>query len=247
MQIIILLTQEKVSFKNNKYRGIGVSTYIEACGGGGPEFSSIKIGENGNIEVKIGTQSNGQGHATSYAQIASEILEVDINEITVIQGNSLEILKGSGTGGSRSMPVGGNALYLTSKKFLKNTKKCLANYLKTSTDKISYKEGFFNFETKQFSLSDLTQLFDVNKVLKVDANWTPNPGTYTYPNGVHICELEIDKYSGVVKILNYSVVDDFGKVINPLLLEGQVHGGIAQGIGQAILKILSTMMKQDSF
>ena len=228
--------RKNISFKNNKYRGIGVSTYIEACGGGGPEFSSIKIGRNGNIEVKIGTQSNGQGHATSYAQIVSEILEVDINEITVIQGNSLEIPKGSGTGGSRSMPVGGNALYLASKKFLKNTKECLANYLKTSTDKISYKKGFFNFETKQFSLSDLTQLFDVNKVLKVDANWTPNSGTYTYPNGVHICELEIDKYSGVVKILNYSVVDDFGKVINPLLLEGQVHGGIAQGIGQAILE-----------
>ena len=134
------------------------------------------------------------------------------------------------------MPVGGNALYLASKKFLENTKECLANYLKTKANKISYKKGFFNFDTKQFSLSDLTQLFDVNKVLKVDANWTPNSGTYTYPNGAHICELEIDKYSGVVKIINYSVVDDFGKVINPLLLEGQVHGGIAQGIGQAILE-----------
>ncbi len=228
--------RRNISLKNNKYRGIGVSTYIEACGGGGPEFSSIKISRNGNIEVKIGTQSNGQGHATSYAQIVSEILEVDINEITIIQGNSLEIPNGSGTGGSRSMPVGGNALYLTSKKFLENTKECLANYLKTSSSKISYKEGFFNFEDKQFSLSDLTQLFDVNEVLKIDANWTPKVGTYTYPNGAHICELEIDKFSGFVKILNYTVVDDFGKVINPILLEGQVHGGIAQGIGQALFE-----------
>ena len=229
-------SRKSISLKNNKYRGIGISTYIEACGGGGPEFSSIKIGRNGNIEVKIGTQSNGQGHATSYAQIVSEVLEVDINQIAVMQGNSLEIPKGSGTGGSRSMPVGGNALYLASKKFLKNTKERLADYLKTSTDEILYKEGFFNFKTKQFSLSDLTQIFDINEVLKVDADWTPNEGTYTYPNGVHICELEIDKYSGIVKIINYSVVDDFGKVINPLLLEGQVHGGIAQGIGQAILE-----------
>ncbi len=229
-------SRKNISLKNNKYRGIGISTYIEACGGGGPEYSSIKIGGNGNIEVKIGTQSNGQGHATSYAQIVSEILEIDINEISVIQGNSLEISKGSGTGGSRSMPVGGNALYLASKKILKHIKEALANYLQTNSDKISYKEGFFKFENKQFSLSDLTKLFDVEKVLNVNEEWTPNSGTYTYPNGTHICELEIDRYSGLVTILNYTVVDDFGKVINPLLLEGQVHGGIAQGIGQALFE-----------
>ena len=173
--------RKSISLKNNKYRGIGISTYIEACGGGGPEYSSIKIGGNGNIEVKIGTQSNGQGHATSYAQIVSEVLGVHINEINVIQGNSLEIAKGSGTGGSRSMPVGGNALYLAAKKFLENTKEALANYLNTSPEKILYKEGFFQFNDKQFSLSNLTQLFNSNEVLKVDANWSPNQGTYTYP------------------------------------------------------------------
>ena len=228
--------RKNISLKNNKHRGIGISTYIEACGGGGPEYSSIKIGGNGNIEVKIGTQSNGQGHATSYAQIVSEVLEVDVNEINIIQGNSLEISKGSGTGGSRSMPVGGNALYLAAKKFLKNTKEVLAEYLKTKPNKISYKAGFFKHENKQFSLSDLTQLFDANTVLNVDSDWAPSLGTYTYPNGTHICELEIDKFTGKVEILDYTVVDDFGKVINPLLLEGQVHGGIAQGIGQALLE-----------
>jgi len=228
--------RKSISLKNNKYRGIGISTYIEACGGGGPEYSSIKIGGNGNIEVKIGTQSNGQGHATSYAQIVSEVLGVPINEINVIQGNSLEIAQGSGTGGSRSMPVGGNALYLAAKKFLDHTKKALADYFNTSSDKILYKEGFFQINNKQFSLSNLTQLSNFNKVLEVAANWSPNEGTFTYPNGTHICELEIDKFSGLVKILNYTVVDDFGKVINPILLEGQVHGGIAQGIGQALLE-----------
>ncbi len=228
--------RKSISLKNNKYRGIGISTYIEACGGGGPEYSSIKIGGNGNIEVKIGTQSNGQGHATSYAQIVAEVLSVPINEINLIQGNSLEIAQGSGTGGSRSMPVGGNALYLTAKKFLDHTKKALANYLNTSSDKILYKDGFFQFNDKQFSLSDLTQLSNFNEVLEVAADWSPNEGTFTYPNGTHICELEIDKFSGLVKILNYTVVDDFGKVINPKLLEGQVHGGIAQGIGQALFE-----------
>ena len=111
-----------ISLKKNKYRGIGISTYIEACGGGGPEYCSLKVGGNGNIEVKIGTQSNGQGHATSYAQIVSDVLEIDINQINIIQGNSLEISQGSGTGGSRSMPVGGNALYIASEKFFKKFK-----------------------------------------------------------------------------------------------------------------------------
>ena len=228
--------RKKISVANNKYRGIGVSTYIEACGGGGPEYSSIKIGGNGNIEVKIGTQSNGQGHATSYAQIVSEILQVDINEINIIQGNSLEIKKGSGTGGSRSMPVGGNALYLASKKLLNNSKQGLAKYFRINPDEISYKEGNFKFKNRYLSFSDLTKLINADKFLNVDADWTPDSGTYTFPNGTHVCELEIDKYTGKIDILNYTVVDDFGKVINPLLLEGQVHGGIAQGIGQALFE-----------
>ena len=228
--------RKKTSLQKNKYRGIGISTYIEACGGGGPEYSSLKVGGNGNIEVKIGTQSNGQGHATSYAQIVSEVLEIDINEVNILQGNSIEISKGSGTGGSRSMPVGGNALYLAAKKLLENSKIALAKNLNTRPDAIKYKEGVFSYKNKHFSLSDLTKIFDFKKVLTVEADWCPDTGTYTYPNGTHICELEIDKYSGVIKILDYTVVDDFGKVINPLLLEGQVHGGIAQGIGQALFE-----------
>ena len=228
--------RRKISLKKNKFRGIGISTYIEACGGGGPEYCSLKVGGNGNIEVKIGTQSNGQGHATSYAQIVSEVLGVDINEINVVQGNSIEIPNGSGTGGSRSMPVGGNALYLASKRFLVNAKISLAKHLKVSSNKIKYKEGFFEYENKRISFSNLAHLFKEKDILNIHTDWAPNSGTYTYPNGTHICELEVNKVSGVVKIINYTVIDDFGKVINPLLLEGQVHGGIAQGIGQALFE-----------
>ena len=229
-------SRKKISLRNNKYRGIGISTYIEACGGGGPEYCYLKVGGNGNIEVKIGTQSNGQGHLTSYSQIVSEVLAIDINQINIIQGNSIEIPKGSGTGGSRSMPVGGNALYLASIKFLKNTQELLAKHLKTDINNIFYEKGLFKFNNKSYSFSDLTKLFNTLESFNIEGDWSPLPGTYTYPNGTHICELEIDKSSGFVKIINYSVVDDFGKVINPLLLEGQVHGGIAQGIGQALLE-----------
>ena len=122
------------------------------------------------------------------------------------------------------------------RNFLKNSKLALAKKLKVDLNIIKYKNGIFQIQDKVFSLSDLTQLFKSSDILISEANWAPNPGTYTFPNGTHICELEIDKYSGVVNILNYTVVDDFGKVINPLLLEGQVHGGIAQGIGQALLE-----------
>ncbi|MDA9708497.1 xanthine dehydrogenase family protein molybdopterin-binding subunit [Alphaproteobacteria bacterium] len=228
-------TRKEESLKKNKYRGIGISTYIEACGGGGPEYCSLKIGGNGNVEVKIGTQSNGQGHSTSYAQIVSEVLEINTDEINVIQGNSIEIAKGSGTGGSRSMPVGGNALYIASKNFLETTISSLAKHFKTNANEIKYKSGVFTFKNKSVSLSDLTQLFKKND-LEINADWAPSPSTYTFPNGTHICELEIDKYLGTIKIIRYTIVDDFGKVINPLLLEGQVHGGIAQGIGQALFE-----------
>ena len=112
----------------------------------------------------------------------------------------------------------------------------LAKYLKTDPKDIIYEKGFFKFNNKNYSFSDLTKLFDTSEHLNINADWTPQSGTYTYPNGTHICELEIDKLSGFVKIINYSVIDDFGKVINPLLLEGQVHGGIAQGIGQALFE-----------
>lgn len=229
--------RKKDSNKKDKIRGIGISTYIEACGGGGPEFTYLKVGKNGNIEVKIGTQSNGQGHATSYAQIVSEILDLDINQINVIQGNSIEIPKGSGTGGSRSMPVGGNALYSATKKLLNKAKEILATHCNTTSKDISYKKGFLHFKDKSYSLSDLINKFENDtRDLEVFAEWAPPSGSYTYPNGTHICELEVDKFTGEVEILDYTVVDDFGKVINPLLLEGQVHGGIAQGIGQALLE-----------
>ena len=180
--------RKKKSLDNNKLRGIGISTYIEACGGGGPEFCSLKIGGNGDIEVKIGTQSNGQGHFTSYAQIVSEILEIDIEQINILQGNSVEISKGSGTGGSRSMPVGGNALYIAANNFIKNTSEALAKQFKVNSNEIEYKEGYFKFKNKSISLSELTQILDEKVGLEINSKWMPNAGTFTYPNGTHICE-----------------------------------------------------------
>ena len=229
--------RRKVSLKKGYLRGIGISTYIEACGGGGPEFAKVSIGKNGNITVKIGTQSNGQGHETSYGQIVSEILGVDISLIQVVQGNSKEIEKGSGTGGSRSTPVGGSALKVATENLIKKIKTTLSESFKISPSLVDYKEGIFYCNNKSFSLAEISSLVSSdNGSLEEGGTWTPVQGTFTYPNGTHVCELEINKDTGKVNILAYHVVDDFGKVINPLLLEGQVHGGIVQGIGQALFE-----------
>ena len=162
---------KKISLQNNKLRGIGISTYIEACGGGGPEYATISLGKNGNIEVKIGTQSNGQGHATSYAQIVSDILDIDIEQIEIIQGNSKEIPTGSGTGGSRSMPVGGSALYKATKEFLNKSKDIIASHQSLDTNNLSYEKGFFKYQQKSFSLSDVANIANAARGLVSWAHW----------------------------------------------------------------------------
>ena len=221
-----------ISLKNNKLRGIGLSTYIEACSGGGPEEATIILEKDGNITLHIGTQSNGQGHETAYKQILCEYLGVSPEKMTVIQGDSDLIAFGSGTGGSRSVPVGGAAIKVASENIIGQTKIIAAKKLNVDENLIKYKEGLFNVEGTNLtiSLEDLAKESDIP--IKVSNQWTPP--NFTFPNGCHICELEVDKDTGHIEIKKYTVVDDFGLVINPNMLAGQVHGGIAQGIGQAI-------------
>ena len=221
-----------ISLKNNKLRGIGLSTYIEACSGGGPEEATIILEKDGNITLHIGTQSNGQGHETAYKQILCEYLGVSPEKMTVIQGDSDLIAFGAGTGGSRSVPVGGAAIKVASENIIGQTKIIAAKKLNVDENLIKYKEGLFNVEGTNLtiSLEDLAKESDVP--IKVSNQWTPP--NFTFPNGCHICELEVDKDTGHIEIKKYTVVDDFGLVINPNMLAGQVHGGIAQGIGQAI-------------
>ena len=237
--------RKKGSLVRGYLRGIGISTYIEACGGGGPEYAEISVGKNGNVSIKIGTQSNGQGHETSYAQIASEILQIDIENIQVLQGNSIEIPKGSGTGGSRSTPVGGSALHLATLKLVEKGKKYISKKIQVNENEINFQNGVFSSKEKLFSLAEISNLLsDEELIFNSYESWAPAQETFTYPNGTHICELEINDKTGRVNILSYSVVDDFGKVINPMLLEGQVHGGIVQGIGQALYE--ETIYEEES-
>lgn len=224
-----------------KLRGAGLATYIEACSGGGPEQATVQVGGDGRIVLMIGTQTNGQGHETAYKQILADRLGVPPEDIEVVQGDTDRVAWGSGTGGSRSVPVGGSALAEGAAKVLDKAKPVAADLLETAAVDIEFAEGRFtvvgtdrSVSFKEVAAKAAAENGDGNGGIAFSemARWTPPASTF--PNGCHIAEVEIDPDTGVTEVLRYSVVDDFGTVVNPMLVLGQIHGGVAQGLGQAL-------------
>ncbi len=230
-------TRHKASAKAGRIRGIGMASYIEACGGGGPESSTVILEKDGTVTVLIGTQSNGQGHETAYSQLVSQHLDIPMDRIRVVQGDTDRVETGSGTGGSRSIPVGGAALNKATEILTDNLKQLASEKLEAAVGDLEVVNGAVRIvgTDKALDLAAIAALPGATPaMLKVHQSWTPPEATY--PNGTHICELEIDPGTGGTEILNYVVVDDFGVTLNPLMLQGQVHGGSAQGIGQALME-----------
>lgn len=220
-----------------RLRGIGLATYIEACAGGGPEQATIRVRGDGRVTVLIGTQTNGQGHETAYKQILSDRLGVDPAEVEVIQGDSDLISFGGGTGGSRSAPVGGAALAESAAKVIERARAKAADLLEAAEVDVEFRDGAFEIvgTDRRVGLREVARAAAPSPdalAFDEDARW--GPPAATFPNGCHVCELEVDPETGRVEILRYTVVDDFGKVLNPLMVAGQVHGGVAQGVGQAL-------------
>lgn len=229
--------RQKASAKAGKIRGIGMASYIEACGGGGPESSTVILEKDGTVTVLIGTQSNGQGHETAYSQLVSQHLDIPMDRIRVVQGDTDRVETGSGTGGSRSIPVGGAALNKATEILTDNLKQLASEKLEAAVGDLEVANGAVRIvgTDKSLDLAAIAALPGATPtMLKVHQSWTPPEATY--PNGTHVCELEIDPGTGATEILNYVVVDDFGVTLNPLMLQGQVHGGSAQGIGQALME-----------
>ena len=229
--------RQKASAKAGKIRGIGLASYIEACGGGGPESSTVILEKDGMVTVLIGTQSNGQGHETAYSQLVSQHLDIPMDRIRVVQGDTDRVETGSGTGGSRSIPVGGAALDKATGILTDNLKQLASEKLEAAVGDLEIADGAVRIvgTDKSLDLAAIAALPGATPaMLKVHQSWTPPEATY--PNGTHVCELEIDPGTGGTEILNYVVVDDFGVTLNPLMLQGQVHGGSAQGIGQALME-----------
>jgi len=234
--------RRRESERKGKLRGIGMATYTERCGGGFPETASIEF-KDGRIELVMGNQEYGTGLITSYKQLVSEELGVDADLVDVVMGDTDRTPSGL-SGGSRALAVGGSALYEASRSIIAKGKQLAGHVLEVSPQDVSFEDGIFRVTGTDLHVD----IFELAKAARDPARLPPGmepgldmthqrvPPAQTFPNGCHIVEVEIDPQTGVTTIERYTVVDDFGRTINPLLLEGQVHGGVVQGIGQALLE-----------
>jgi carbon-monoxide dehydrogenase large subunit len=223
------------SKRAGKLRGIGLATYVEACGGNGPETATVRLDRDGGATVLIGTQSSGQGHATAYAQIVADKLDLPPDKVRVVQGDTDTIKTGGGTGGSSSIPVGGVSVDRAGTKLADQIKELAAEMLEAATGDLEIAGGAVRVAGTD-RLSTFADLAAQAKPERLRAESDFNPDQPTFPNGTHIAEVEIDPATGAIAILNYVIVDDFGATLNPLMLAGQVHGGTVQGIGQALME-----------
>ncbi len=238
--------RRKSARERGKLRGIGMAYYIETCAGPmlGPENVTLRVEED-RIAMVIGTQSSGQGHETAFAQLVCENLGVDFEQVELITGDSDVTPPSMGTAGSRSLTLGGAALGLAAKDLIEKGRGLAEEVLEAAASDIEFGDGAFTVAGTDRSVS----LFGLANAIRDGTVAEPDDGAAlfgrgewqsenaTYPNGCHICEVEIDIDTGAPEIVAYTLVDDFGKVINPLLLAGQIHGGIAQGAGQALMEV----------
>jgi carbon-monoxide dehydrogenase large subunit len=225
------------SKRTGQLRGIGIATYIEACGNNGPETATLNLDPDGGVTLLIGSQSTGQGHATSYAQLVAEHLDLPPDRVRVIQGDTDRIKTGAGTGGSSSIPVGGVSVDRATRKLADQIKEIAADALEASVTDLEIVGGTVRVAgtDRVVSFAELVARPDAApEKLRAADEFSVEPPTY--PNGTHIAEVEIDPETGETNIARYIVVDDFGATLNPLLLAGQVHGGVVQGIGQALME-----------
>ncbi len=220
-----------------KLRGIGMATYIEACGNNGPETATINLDKDGGVTVLIGSQSTGQGHATSYAQLVADHLDLPPELVRVVQGDTDRIATGAGTGGSSSIPIGGVSVDRASKTLAGQLKEIAADALEAAVGDLEIANGAVRIAgtDRAISFADIAAHPKASPdKLKAANEFSNEPPTY--PNGTHIAEVEIDPDTGITTIMKYVIVDDFGATLNPLMLAGQVHGGAMQGIGQALME-----------
>ncbi|EPX80882.1 xanthine dehydrogenase family protein molybdopterin-binding subunit [Litoreibacter arenae] len=228
-------SRKTASAAAGKLRGLGVCYYIESILGSPDETAHVEFADTGRVNLYVGTQSNGQGHETVYAQMLHEYTGIDIDLIDIIQGDSDRIAQGGGTGGSRSVTTQGTANKAVAEKTIDTFRHFVAEQL--GAHEVAFEDGAFRAESSN-TVMTLIEAAEAARdqgrddLLNITAS-TTLPGR-SYPNGCHVAEVEIDPDTGVTEVVKYTVVDDFGVLMNPMMAEGQVHGGVVQGIGQAI-------------
>jgi aerobic carbon-monoxide dehydrogenase large subunit len=227
----------KAAKKEGLVRGIGLATYVEVCGTMGEETADVRLDPNGDVSVLIGTQSSGQGHQTAYAQIVAEQFGLAPERVHVLQGDTDRVATGFGTGGSASIPTGGVSVERATHKLGANLREIAAETLEASIGDLEISDGAVRVAgtDRSVGFADLAKRPGADPS-KLNASATFASADGTFPNGTHLAEVEIDPATGIIKVVNYVIVDDFGVTLNPLLLAGQVHGGAMQGIGQALME-----------
>ena len=225
------------SRQRGKLRGLGIATYIEACAGPVPETARIAIGDDGHATIFIGYQASGQGHETVYAQLAAAHTGLPLDAFSLVQGDTARVPTGTGTGGSRSVTIGGVVVDRTAQIVGEKIRRHAAARLEAGERDIELAGGVARVigTDRVVAIAELARAArQANDPLDESSQW--GPADFTFPNGTHAVEIEIDPETGAVKLLRYVVVDDFGRTVNPLLLAGQIHGGVVQGLGQALLE-----------
>ncbi len=242
--------------KRGKLRGLGYAAYIEACGiapsavagslgarAGLFEAAEVRVHPTGSVTVFTGSHSHGQGHETTFAQVVADRLGMPVENVDIVHGDTSKVLFGMGTYGSRSIAVGGTAIVKALDKIIDKGKKIAAHLMEASEGDVEYDKGMFKVAgtDKQKAFGEVAFAAYVPHNYPHDKlepglneNAFYDPANFTFPAGSYVCEVEIDPDTGVTKIVNFSAVDDFGTIINPMIVDGQVHGGLTQGIGQAL-------------
>ncbi len=250
--------RRKASEAKGNLRGLGVNAYIEACGiapsnlvgvlgsrVGLYDAATVRVNATGNISVMVGAHSHGQGHETAFPQVVADMLGIDEAAVDIVHGDTSKIPFGMGTYGSRSLAVCGSAVVRATEKIINKAKKIAAHMLEASEQDVEFSDGQFSVSgtDKSVGFGDVAlkayiphdfPIEDIEPGLEETAFY--DPSNFTYPAGAYACEVEVDPDTGKVTIERFTAVDDFGNVINPMIVTGQVHGGLAQGIGQALLE-----------
>src|SRR5271166_5109496 len=231
------------SAQHGKRRGIGLAYYLEVTMGDPTERAEIRFAEDGFVDVYVGTQSTGQGHETAYVQLTSQRLGIDGEKIRIRQGDTDTIPVGGGTGGSRSLYSEGRAIQVTADTVIDKGKQAAAEVLEAASADIAFADGRFAIVGTDRGIDIMTLAATQRQkaaagepATTLDAAEVVDVAEHTFPNGCHMAEVEVDPETGVVEIVRYRVCDDFGKTVNPMIVRGQVHGGVSQGLGQALLE-----------
>jgi carbon-monoxide dehydrogenase large subunit len=233
------------SERRGKLRGRGIGHYLEVTAPPGKEMGGIRFEANGDVTIITGTLDYGQGHAAPFAQVLVEQLGVPFERVRLLQGDSDELLFGGGTGGSRSIMSSGTAIVQASDQVIDKGKQLAGHFLEAAVADIEFARGRFTIAgtDRSIGIMELSERARKSPALpegvpnSLDVSLVADTPPSAFPNGCHICEVEIDPETGVVRVARYTMVDDFGIIVNPLMVEGQVHGGVVQGIGQALMEV----------